>query len=74
MFAEYPEAVVALVVKPPMGDEYFPEIVRDQALVIWTLTDMDLQHSGSGEFQLKFTEGRAVALSPVAKTCIARTL
>ncbi len=67
MFNEYPEAVVTMFFKPPMGDAYSPEVVRDQDLVIWTLTDTDLQHSGSGEFQLKFTEGRAVALSPLRK-------
>ncbi len=74
MFAEHPEAIADLMVQPPMGDLYTAETSRNQNIVTWTVSEMDLQYPGNGEFQLRFTDGNSIALSPVARFRIARSI
>ena len=55
IFTEHPNAVVGMVVAPPMGDPYPAVVTRDGDFVIWDVTASDLIYHGRGEFQLSFT-------------------
>lgn len=60
MFKDYPDAVVTMVAKPPVGDIYPIVLERDGNLVVWNVSEGDIAYPGSGQFQLTFTEGEEV--------------
>ena len=74
MFGEYPTASPSLTVCPPAGDSYPAVIERDGDFVIWTITDSDLIHEGSGEIQLSFTVSEVVAKSYIGRFRVSRSI
>ena len=74
VFAEYPHAVPALTVQPPMGMAYPATAGRDGDNVVWTITDSDLIKSGRGEMQLTFTENGVVVKSCIGRISINRSI
>ncbi len=57
IFSNYPNAVATMVVKPPVGDLYPVILTRNGMVVVWDVTESDIAYSGSGQFQLTFTDG-----------------
>lgn len=57
MFRSYPDAVVTMVAKPPVGEIYPVVLERDGHRVIWDVSEADIANDGSGSFQLTFTDG-----------------
>ena len=74
MFEQYPTASPSLTVSPPEGESYPEVIERDGDLVIWTITDSDLIHEGSGEIQLSFTVSEVVAKSYIGRFRVSRSI
>ena len=74
MFGEYPTASPSLTVSPPEGESYPAVIERDGDFVIWTITDSDLIHEGSGEVQLSFTVSEVVAKSYIGRFRVGRSI
>ena len=60
LFAQYPDAVATMVIKPPVGDPYPKTVTQEDNKVVWTVTAADMAHSGGGEYQLTFTDGEEV--------------
>lgn len=73
-FAEYPDAVPAISVRPPVGNEYPSIVVRNGNNVYWDVTDADLTHRGLGEVQLTFVQDNVVAKTYVAGTMIEKSI
>ena len=74
MFDQYPTASPSLTVCPPEGESYPAVIERDGDLVLWTITDSDLVHEGSGEIQLSFTVSEVVAKSYIGRFRVSRSI
>lgn len=74
VFDEYPGAIPALTIAPPMGQPYPAVATREGDLVIWDVTDSDLTSSGMGEAQLTFTENGVVCKSCIAKLVVERSI
>ena len=60
MFVKYPDAVVTMVAKPPVGEMYPVTLTQDGNEVTWMVSESDIAYAGSGQFQLTFTEGNEV--------------
>ena len=73
-FDEYPTASPSLTVCPPEGESYPAVIERDGDFVLWTITDSDLVHEGSGEIQLSFTVSETVAKSYPGRIKVMRSI
>ena len=73
-FEEYPDALVALSVKPAEGDAYPAVVTREGNFIIWDITDSDLVHQGVGEFQLSFIVDQIVAKSYIGKIRVDRSI
>ena len=65
IFANYPDATVSMVVKPPVGDLYPGTITKTGIVVGWDLTSVDLAYSGVGSAQLTFKEGEVIIKSVI---------
>lgn len=74
MFDQYPTASPSLTVCPPEGESYPAVIERDGDFVLWTITDSDLVHEGSGEIQLSFTVSETVAKSYPGRFKVSRSI
>lgn len=74
MFDQYPTASPSLTVCPPDGESYPAVIERDGNFVLWTITDSDLVHEGSGEIQLSFTVSETVAKSYPGRFKVSRSI
>lgn len=74
MFDQYPTASPSLTVCPPDGESYPAVIERDGDFVLWTITDSDLIHEGSGEIQLSFTVSETVAKSYIGRCKVSRSI
>ena len=74
MFDQYPTASPSLTVCPPDGESYPAVIERDGDFVLWTITDSDLTHEGSGEIQLSFTVSETVAKSYPGRFKVSRSI
>ena len=74
MFDQYPTASPSLTVCPPEGESYPAVIERDGDFVLWTITDSDLVHEGSGEIQLSFTVSETVAKSYPGRIKVSRSI
>lgn len=74
LFDEYPDAIVALTVVAPSGEAYPAVTERDGNFVSWVVTDSDLASDGSGELQLTFIEGSAVAKTYRARTKVYKSI
>ena len=60
VLSEYPDATVALSVKPPVGDVYPVAVEKDGTTVLWTVSAADCAHDGDGQYQLTFTHGEEI--------------
>ena len=60
MFSNYPDAVATMVANPPVGDLYPVTLTKSKKCLIWDVSSSDLAYSGSGSFQLTFTEGTEI--------------
>ena len=69
-FAEYPQAVPALSVKPPKGNEYPAVATRDGDFVVWDILNSDLIYDGDGEVQISFIQDAVVKKTYSARTTI----
>lgn len=56
IYADYPDAVITLRVRPPDGDTYNAEITAADGVAAWTLNSADTANAGNGEYQLIFTD------------------
>lgn len=57
VFADIPDAVPGMAIKPPVGDIYPKAVERDGDNVILTLSSSDCANEGMGEYQLTFSNG-----------------
>ena len=67
----YPEAEILLWVTPPVGDGYFAALDEQSGDVIWTVTQADTAHEGSGEIELILRDAQT---GTTIKSATARTL
>ena len=74
VFAEYPNATPALIVKPMFASAYPVVVERDGDYVDWLITNQILSFSGDGEIQLVFYAGDAICKSCVGKIFVRRSL
>ena len=74
VFAEYPSATPALIVKPMFASAFPVVVERDGDDVDWLITNQILSFSGDGEIQLVFYEGDAICRSCVGKIFVRRSL
>ena len=65
IFADYPDATVSMVVKPPVGDMYPATIEKSGVMILWDLTSSDLAYGGAGSAQLTFTENEVIIKSVI---------
>lgn len=63
IFADYPNAIPSLAIKPPVGDVYPKIVTREGNSVIWDVTAADVANQGNGAYQLTFTNGTVIAKS-----------
>lgn len=73
-YDEYPHAAASLTVCPAGGEAYPAVIERDGDYVVWTITDSDVIHEGSGEIQLSFTQEPHVGKTYIGRTKTGRSL
>lgn len=74
VFAEYPNATPALIVKPMFASAFPVVVERDGDYVDWLITSAVLSFSCDGEIQLVFYEGDAICKSCVGKIFVRRSL
>lgn len=60
VFADYPNAVATLAVKPPVGSIYPKAVTKSGNEVLWDVSASDCANDGSGEYQLTFTNGEEI--------------
>ena len=60
IFADYPDAVASLAVKPPVSDVYPKVVTRDGNEVLWVVSASDCANEGDGAYQLTFTNGNEI--------------
>lgn len=65
VFSEYPDAVVSMVVQPPVGDMYPAVVKKSGVMVVWDITDSVLSSSGQGQVQLTFTNDEIIRKSVI---------
>lgn len=65
VFSEYPDAVVSMVVQPPVGDMYPAVVEKSGVMVVWDITDSVLSSSGQGQVQLTFTNDEIIRKSVI---------
>lgn len=63
IFAEYPEAEVALRIKPPEGETYPHSLTREENIVVWNVNASDCSSAGMGSYQVTFTSGNTIIKS-----------
>lgn len=74
VFAQYPQSTVALTVKPPQGDTYPGIITTEGVIVYWTITASDLIYSGSGNYQLTFSENGTIVRTEIGTYTVSESL
>lgn len=74
VFAEYPNATPALIVKPLFADAYPVVVDRDGTDVVWLITSEILSFTGDGEIQLVFYQDQIICKSAIAKIRVCRSL
>lgn len=74
VFAEYPNATPALIVKPLFADAYPVVVGRDGTDVVWLITSEILSFTGDGEIQLTFVKDQVICKSAIAKIRVCRSL
>lgn len=75
IYAYYPNAVAELIVAPPSGDQYQAVINVDDGTLTWDITASDTAQSGSGRYQLIFTDnGEEIMRSAIGTTRIQASL
>ena len=74
VFAEYPNATPALIVKPLFADAYPVVVDRNGTDVDWLITSEILSFSGDGEIQLVFYKDQVICKSAVSKIRVSRSL
>lgn len=63
IFADYPDAVVSLAIKPPVGNVYPKVALKSGNLITWNVTASDCVNPGDGSYQLTFLDGETVIKS-----------
>ena len=72
---DYPDADVILrAIMPGESGIYEPEISKDGNIIIWELTQQELDQSGNGRMQLTFTDGTEIIKSPIGQFSINASL
>lgn len=75
VYADYPDATVQMVVKPPVGDQYLAVVSYTAGLLKWDVTASDVAASGGGSYQLIFEDGGVeIFRSAIGKTQIMASL
>ena len=75
VYSQHPDAVASLNVNDPVGNSYTVVPSIDDTIVVWNVTDSDLQSRGFGELQIVFTvDETVVGRSAVARTVIKRSV
>ena len=74
VFAEYPNATPALIVKPLFADAYPVVVDRNGTDVDWLITSEILSFNGDGEIQLVFYKDQVICKSAVSKIRVSRSL
>lgn len=75
VYVDYPTAVAELIVAPPTGDQYQAVIAVDDGTLTWDITASDTAQSGSGRYQLIFTDnGVEIFKSAIGTTKITASL
>lgn len=74
VFAEYPNATPALIVKPLFADAYPVVVDRNGTDVDWLITSEILSFNGDGEIQLIFYKDQVICKSAVSKIRVSRSL
>ena len=74
VFAEYPNATPALIVKPLFADAYPVVVDRNGTDVDWLITSEILSFNGDGEIQLVFYKDEVICKSAVSKIRVCRSL
>lgn len=67
IYSKYPNAVAALTIKPPVGDPYPKAITQTGNKVVWVVSASDVANSGSGEYQLTFTDDGEIIKTYIGK-------
>ena len=57
ILTDYPDATVALAVKPPVGNIYPKAAQKSGNNVVWDVSASDCANEGSGEYQITFNDG-----------------
>ena len=60
LFHKYPDAQVTMAARPPVGDAYPVVLTKDGDDVIWNVSQGDIAHDGSGQYQLTFTQDEEI--------------
>ena len=74
VFADYPDATVSMVVKPPVGDMYPATITKTGVAVIWNITSSVLSTSGAGSAQITFNNGEEIIKTAIFNFTINNSL
>lgn len=60
VFADMPDAVPTMTIKPPVGDVYPKNVQKSGNIVVWDVSASDVTSKGAGEYQLTFTNGNEI--------------
>lgn len=74
VFAKYPGAEVSMVAAPPAGDMYPVTISTEDNCLIWEVSDSDVAYSGSGSYQLTFTDDNEILKTEVGNYTVKPSL
>lgn len=74
VYADYPDAVVTMAIKPPVGEVYPKIVTRDGNNVIWSVTAADVAYPDNGAYQLTFTNGTEIIKTYVGVYSVAASI
>lgn len=74
LFKDYPDATAAISVRPPVGDAYPVSPAKSGTDLIWSISQSDIANSGSGTFQLTFTNDGEIIKSEFGKFTVNQSL
>ena len=74
LFKDYPDAVAAISVRPPVGDTYPVSPTKSGTDLIWEISQGDIAYAGAGTFQLTFTDDGEIIKSEFGKYTVNQSL
>lgn len=74
IYVDYPDAVVTMAIKPPVGEVYPKIVTRDGNNVIWSVTAADVAYPDNGAYQLTFTNGTEIIKTYVGIYSVASSI